>query len=238
MFNTFIYMLRYTEERRAPQLALGCSHLIDQPMYFFLSLSSAMDLCCTPTIVPQMNLNLLVGSKTIKFSNCLAHLFAVHFFDGVEIFILVGMAYDCYIAICKPLHFMALDHFFCDVKPLLKLVCTDTYTINVSVVANSGTASLITFFILVISYAAILYNLRTYSAQVIYRALSTCSSHITVVVIYFVPYIFTYTLPLNTIGEDHMFAVLYTVVAPILNPFIYTLRKLEMKLWYKKAFLG
>ncbi|XP_028915055.1 olfactory receptor 4P4-like [Ornithorhynchus anatinus] len=262
-------------------ITIRCSHLIDQPMYFFLSLLSAMDLCYTSTVVPQMIRNLLGGSKTISFSNCMAQLFAVHFFGGVEIFILVGMAFDRYVAICRPLRYMAImnkltchllilaacglallhsfaqtlmvanlsfcdlnqvDHFFCDVKPLLKLVCTDTHTINILVVANSGMVSLVTFFILVISYAVILYNLRTYSASDRYRALSTCSSHITVVVIFFVPCIFTYTLPPNAINEDQVFAVLYTVLAPMLNPFIYTLRNLEMKtairkVWYKKAFL-
>ncbi|KAM6158360.1 olfactory receptor 4P4-like [Rhynchocyon petersi] len=254
-------------------IAIICSQLIDQPMYFFLSFLSLSDLCYTSTVTPKLIIDLLAEKKTISYKGCMTQLFTMHFFGGIEVFILTGMAYDRYAAICKPLHYTVImsrrrcndiivascaggflhsfgqfilaillpycgpneiDHYFCDVYPLLKLACTDTSRIGLLVIANSGVMGLVTFVVLLLSYAVILYTVRSYSTENRHKALSTCSSHITVVVLFFAPLLFIYIRPATTLPEDKVFALFYTIIAPMLNPLIYTLRNMEMKNAIKK----
>ncbi|XP_047549522.1 olfactory receptor 4P4-like [Lutra lutra] len=261
-------------------ISVMCSPLMNQPMYFFLNCLSLSDLCYTSTVTPKLMADLLAERKTISYSNCMTQLFILHFLGGVEIFILTGMAYDRYVAICKPLHYTVImsrekchtiitacctgalihsasqflltiflpfcgpneiDHYFCDVYPLLKLACTDTYRIGLLVVVNSGLIALMTFVILMVSYFLILYTLRAYPAESRSKALSTCSSHVTVVVLFFVPVLFIYIRPTTTFPEDKVFALFYTIIAPMFNPLIYTLRNMEMKnamkkMWYHHLF--
>ncbi|XP_037696969.1 olfactory receptor 4P4-like [Choloepus didactylus] len=122
-----------------------------------------------------------------------------------------------------------IDHFFCDIFSLLKVACTDTYITGVLVVANSGMVTLVTFVIFFLSYVIILFTLRLHSTEGIHKALSTCGSHITVVVLLFGPLIFGYLRPPNTYPEDKIFALFYSIIAPMFNPLIYALRNTEMK---------
>ncbi|XP_004708544.2 olfactory receptor 4P4-like [Echinops telfairi] len=261
-------------------ISITCSQLINQPMYFFLNFLSLSDLCYTSTVTPKLIIDLLADKKTISYNGCMTQLFTMHFFGGIEVFILTGMAYDRYVAICKPLHYTIImsrrrcdamvaascaggflhsfgqfllttflpycgpneiDHYFCDIYPLLKLACTDTSRIGLLVIANSGVMGLVTFVVLLISYAVILYTVRSYSKENRHKALSTCTSHITVVVLFFSPLLFIYIRPATTLPEDKVFALFYTIIAPMLNPLIYTLRNMEMKnaikkLWYFPVF--
>ncbi|XP_047373846.1 olfactory receptor 4P4 [Sciurus carolinensis] len=249
-------------------VSITCTQLINQPMYFFLNYLSLSDLCYTSTVTPKLMTDLLVEEKTISYNNCMGQLFTTHLFGGMEIFILMGMAYDRYVAICKPLHYAAImsrrrcntiilacctggfvhsasqflltiflpfcgpneiDHYFCDVYPLLKLACSNTHIIGLLVIANSGLIALLTFGALMFSYFFILYTIRGYSMQSRSKALSTCSSHITVVVMFFAPALFIYIRPATTFPEDKVFALFYTIIAPMFNPLIYTLRHTEMK---------
>ncbi|XP_008825894.1 olfactory receptor 4P4-like [Nannospalax galili] len=249
-------------------ITITCSHLMEQPMYYFLCHLSLMDLCYTSTVVPRLIRDLVAVRKNISYNQCMTQLFTAHLLSGVEIFILVSMALDRYIAIVKPLHYMVImsrkrcdmliatawgvgfwhsialllmvlslpfcgpnrvDHYLCDVKPLLKLVCKDIRVVSILVIANSGMVVVAIFLVLVVSYILILYNLRSRSSAGRRKALSTCSSHIMVVVSFFVPCIYTYVLPVGSDNNDKEISVLYTVIAPMLNPLIYTLRNAEMK---------
>ncbi|XP_049991803.1 olfactory receptor 4S2 [Alexandromys fortis] len=254
-------------------------NLFKSPMYFFLSFLSFVDICYSSVTAPKMIVDLLVRRKTISYVGCMLQLFGVHFFGCTEIFILTVMAYDRYVAICKPLHYMTImdrercnkmllgtwvggflhsiiqvalmvqlpfcgpneiDHYFCDVHPVLKLACTDTYIVGVVVTANSGTIALGSFVILLISYTIILVSLRKQSAEGRCKALSTCGSHIAVVIIFFGPCTLMYMRPDTTFSEDKMVAVFYTIITPMLNPLIYTLRNAEVKnamrkLWARKV---
>ncbi|XP_038599142.1 olfactory receptor 4P4-like, partial [Tachyglossus aculeatus] len=250
------------------------SSLIKQPMYFFLCHLSFADLCYTSTVTPKLVRDLLSEKKTIPFDHCMMQLFTLHLFGGLEIFILVGMAYDRYVAICKPLHYMVImnsqrcvtmvavcwggaflhtsvqwlliillpfcgpnkiDHYLCDVYPLLELACSDTYVTGFLVLANTGTVVSVSFAILVFSYVTILVSLRTHSLEGRRKALSTCASHITVVALFFLPCNFIYLRPAQTFPEDKVFTLFYTIIAPMFNPLIYTLRNREMKTAMKKV---
>ncbi|KAM6160853.1 LOW QUALITY PROTEIN: olfactory receptor 4P4-like [Erethizon dorsatum] len=248
-------------------ISITCTQLIDQPMYVFLNYLALSDLCYTSTVTPKLMMDLLSEKKIISYNNCMAQLFLIHFLGAIEIFILTGMAYDRYVAICRPLHYTVImsrqrcnsiimvcctggflhsasqflltiflrfcgpneiDHYFCDVYPLLKLACSNT-TIGLLVIVNSGLIALVTFVILMVSYVLILYTIRVYPAESRSKALSTCGCHITVVVLFFVPVFFIYMRPNRTFPEDKVFALFYTIIAPMCNPLIYTLRNLEMK---------
>lgn len=86
-------------------ISITCSQLITQPMYFFLNCLALSDLFYTSTVTPKLMTDLLMEKKAISYKNCMTQLFTTHFFGGgIEVFILTGMACDCYVAVSKPLH--------------------------------------------------------------------------------------------------------------------------------------
>ncbi|XP_074084079.1 olfactory receptor 4C11-like [Macrotis lagotis] len=254
-------------------VTIKTSPTLGSPMYFFLSHLSFADFCFSSNTAPRLIVDSLSKKQTISFDECMTQLVASHFFGCMEVLILVVMAHDRYVAICKPLYytvimnqktcrnlvilaligsflhsfsqiFIALnlpfcgpnviDHYFCDLQPLLKLACTDIYWIKLLVLFNSGVVCMVSFAILMSSYMLILYSLRNHSAEGKRKALSTCTTHIIVVIIFFVPCIFMYARPPINFPVDKLVSVFYTIGTPLLNPLIYTLRNAEVKTAMKK----
>ncbi|KAM6449089.1 olfactory receptor 4Q3-like [Liasis olivaceus] len=122
-----------------------------------------------------------------------------------------------------------LDNFFCDVPQVVKLACVDTRVTEILMVANSGLLSLVSFVILLVSYGIILSTLQGRFRESGGKALYTCSSHLTVVSLFFLPCFFVYLVPIFSSSLDKVASVFYTTITPFLNPMIYSLRNQEMK---------
>ncbi|XP_073431635.1 olfactory receptor 4E2-like [Dendrobates tinctorius] len=123
-----------------------------------------------------------------------------------------------------------INHFFCDVHPMAVLACADTFVIDMFIIANSGMISLVCFVVLLFSYLGIITTiLKIHSSEGRRKAFSTCASHLLVVIFFFGPCVFIYLRPPVNYSADKLISVLYTVLTPLLNPIIYTLRNQEVK---------
>ncbi|KAM6222476.1 olfactory receptor 5K3-like [Rhynchocyon petersi] len=124
-----------------------------------------------------------------------------------------------------------INHFFCDVLPLYRLSCIDPYINELMIFIYSGSVQIFTITIVLISYLCILFTIfKMKSKEGRGKALSTCASHFLSVSIFYGSLLFMYIRP-STIKEgdkDITVAIFYTVVIPILNPFIYSLRNKEV----------
>ncbi|XP_036921212.1 olfactory receptor 4L1-like [Sturnira hondurensis] len=252
------------------------SSALHSPMYFLLGNLSFLDMCLSTVTTPKMITNLLTEHKTISMWGCMAQMFFMHFLGGAEMTLLIAMAFDRYVAICKPLHYRAImnhrllcgvvilswiigfvhtmsqmllmvnlpfcgpnvvDNIFCDLPLVIKLACIEPYNLELFVIANSGLLSLICFILLLVSYMVILVTVWQRSSGGLSKALSTLSAHIIVVTLFFGPCIFIYAWPFNSFAGNNVLSVFYTVITPLLNPIIYTLRNQKMqgamrKLWF------
>ncbi|XP_052037629.1 olfactory receptor 4F4-like [Apodemus sylvaticus] len=243
------------------------SHL-HSPMYFLLANLSFIDLCLSSVTAPKMITDFFSKLRVISVHGCFAQIFLLHFFGGSEMVTLIAMAFDRYIAICKPLRYTAImrgnvcvgfvatawgigflhsvsqlafavnlpfcgpnkvDSFYCDLPRVLKLACADTYRLDIMVIANSGMLTVCSFALLIISYGIILMTIQRRPSDRSSKALSTLTAHITVVLLFFGPCVFIYAWPFPIKSLDKFLAVFYSVVTPLLNPIIYTLRNTEMK---------
>uniref|UniRef100_A0A8D2AYG6 Olfactory receptor n=1 Tax=Sciurus vulgaris TaxID=55149 RepID=A0A8D2AYG6_SCIVU len=125
-----------------------------------------------------------------------------------------------------------IDHFFCDLPPLVKLSCTHVYIAEISPAISAGSIIVITLLAIAVSYLYILHAvLRMRSTQGRYRAFSTCTSHLTAVTLFYGTVTFVYVIPKSSHSPHcvKVVSVFYTVVIPMLNPLIYSLRNKEVK---------
>uniref|UniRef100_A0A4X1UTP6 Olfactory receptor n=1 Tax=Sus scrofa TaxID=9823 RepID=A0A4X1UTP6_PIG len=252
------------------------SHL-HTPMYYFLFNLSFIDLCYSSTITPKMLVNFVSEMNTISYAGCMTQLFFYCFFVSAECYVLTVMAYDRYVAICKPLlynvtmspkvcHLLVvivyvgafigawahtgcmlrltfcdantINHYMCDILPLLELSCTSTHINELVVLIVVGFDIGVPSLTIIISYAFILSSIfRIHSAEGRSKAFSTCSSHVIVVFVFFGSGAFMYLHPSSVLSMDQgkVSTVFYTIVVPMLNPLIYSFRNKEVKVALKKS---
>ncbi|XP_078518717.1 olfactory receptor 1L6-like [Lissotriton helveticus] len=250
---------------------IAVDHQLHTPMYFFIWNLSMVDICMTTTIVPQLLFNILSQSRTISFSSCITQLFFFIVIGNANFLLLGAMAYDRYVAICKPLHYFLvmnkkfcievlagcwvvgvprsllhsllasrlsfcasnlIQSFFCDLPPLLKLSCSDTRINVLLLFTESLMIILFSVSSIVISYTRIILTvLRLRTRESRNKTFSTCSSHLIVVTLYYGTICFLYFRPTSSysLEKDKSLTVVYTIITPMLNPFIYSLRNQKMK---------
>lgn len=128
-----------------------------------------------------------------------------------------------------------LDHFFCEVPVLIKLACGDTTANDLSLAVGAIPFALMAPLLVLISYTFIAKAvLKLPSADGRYKALSTCSSHLVVVIMYFGPAIYVYLQPPANSTQAKFMSFFYCVITPLLNPLIYTLRNKDVKRAWKR----
>ncbi|XP_006909558.1 olfactory receptor 10Z1 [Pteropus alecto] len=134
-----------------------------------------------------------------------------------------------------------IQHFFCDTPPVLSLACGDTDLSEIGILILSLLVLLVSFFFITISYAFILASiLRIPSTEGKKKTFSTCASHLTVVIVHYGCASFMYLKPKASysLERDQLIAVTYTVVTPLLNPIVYSLRNRAVQTALRKAFQG
>ncbi|XP_038597784.1 olfactory receptor 7A10-like [Tachyglossus aculeatus] len=259
-------------------LAIGSDPHLHTPMYFFLTNLSLADICLLFTTVPTMLVNIQTHSKSITYAGCLAQMYFFILFGCMDHFLLTGMAYDRYVAMCHPLHYTTImspwlcalmvagswsvsilqalihtllvvplsfcaeneiHHFFCELNQVLKLSYTDTLINDTVVLIMAVVLYGVPFTGLLFSYCHIVSTiLRIPSARGRGKAFSTCGSHLSVVSLFYGTGFGVYFSPTSTHSSQKgsKASVMYTVVTPLPNPFIYSLRNKDMKWALKKVF--
>ncbi|XP_046311317.1 olfactory receptor 5H18-like [Marmota monax] len=239
------------------------------PMYLFLGSLAFVDAWISSTVTPNMLVNLLAKSKSISLSECMIQFFAFAFGGTTECFLLGTMAYDRYVAICKPLLYLVImtnrlcirllvlsfvggflhslihegflfrltfcnsniiHHFYCDIIPLFKISCTDPSINFLMVFILSGSIQVFTIVIVLVSYTLVLFTiLKKKSVKGMRKAFSTCGAHLLSVSLYYGPLLFMYVLPTSQQAYNGMMdSLFYTVIIPVLNPIIYSLRNKQV----------
>ncbi|XP_077003354.1 olfactory receptor 8H1-like [Tamandua tetradactyla] len=272
LFMLFLLIYLITILGNAGMIMMICLDLqLHNPMYFFLSHLSFLDLCYSTVITPKTLEDLLTSTRYISFMGCFTQMYFFVFLCGTECFLLSSMAYDRYAAICNPLHYPVvmstrlchilitgsymigftvslvnvlcmhslsfcksnvIHHFFCDTTPILALSCIDTHDIEIMIFILAGSTVMVSLITISLSYGSILSTiLKINSTSGKHKAFSTCSSHILGVSIFYGTIIFTYLKPTKfySLGREQVTSVFYTMVIPMLNPLIYSLRNKEVK---------
>ncbi|XP_045714276.1 olfactory receptor 5B3-like [Phyllostomus hastatus] len=267
---TVIYLVTVIGNLGIMVLILLDSYL-HTPMYFFLSNLSLADLCYSSAVTPTVMAGFLLEHKVISYNACAAQMFFFLAFATVENFLLASMAYDRYVAVCKPLHYTrtmtsglcgslaigcyvcgflnasihigdtfslsfcesnVVHHFFCDVPAVMVLSCSDRHISELVLIYVAICNIAFAVLVILTSYIFIFITiLNMHSSTGYQKALSTCASHFTAVSIFYGTVIFVYLQPNSSHSSDteKIASVFYTMVIPMLNPLVYSLRNKEVK---------
>ncbi|EHB17358.1 Olfactory receptor 11H6 [Heterocephalus glaber] len=245
-------------------------------MYILLANFSFLEMCYINSTVPSMLANFFSEKKTISFSGCFLQFYFFFSMGTTETFFLSAMAFDRYLAICRPLHYTTImtvqkcfrmgaccwvcgflcfllpvylisqlpfccdnkiDHFLCDPGPLIKLSCSPAPTTEMICALYNSVLIFSTFLFITSSYTLVIRTvLRVPSAEGRRKTFSTCGSHLAVVSLFYGSIMIVYVSPTsgNPAGMQKIVTLFYSVLTPLVNPLIYSLRNKEMKEVLKK----
>ncbi|XP_053767507.1 olfactory receptor 1D2 isoform X2 [Desmodus rotundus] len=250
-------------------LAIGTDSRLHTPMYFFLANLSFTDLFFVTNTVPNTLVNLQSQNKAISYTGCLTQLYFLVSLVALDNLILATMAYDRYVAICRPLHYTTvmspglcilflilcwvlsvlyglihtllmtrvtfcgsrkIHYIFCEMYVLLRIACSNTQVNHMVLIATGSLIFLTPLGVMIMSYVRIVSAIfQIPSASSKYKAFSTCASHLAVVTLFYGTLGMVYLQPLHTYSvKDSVATVMYAVVTPMMNPFIYSLRNKDM----------
>ncbi|KAG8441177.1 hypothetical protein GDO86_006790 [Hymenochirus boettgeri] len=240
------------------------------PMYFFLCNLAVQDIVFVSTTLPKLMAVTLTGDTSISFNGCITQMFMFILCVTVEFFLLTFMAYDRYVAICRPLCYLLImtqrlcilfaslswifgavhallyyllihnlsfcnikdiNHFYCELKAVLRESCGDISYIKNLFPVESVFLGMIPFVLILISYGYIIRTiLKIHSSAGRAKTFSSCSSHLTIVIIFCGTLISMYVKPdsQNYQELEKVMSLLYTAVVPMLNPLIYSLRNKDV----------
>ncbi|XP_020008536.2 olfactory receptor 10AG1-like [Castor canadensis] len=243
---------------------------LQKPMYFFLANFSSLEICYVSVTLPRILVSIWTQDRSISLLNCATQMCIFLTLAVTESLLLAVMSYDCYMAVCNPLHYTLvmnskkciqlatgswlsgipiqigqtcqifslhfcnsnqIEHFFCDIPPILKLACGDTSVHELSAYVVSMLFAVVPFMLILFSYSKIISTiLRLPTATGRGKAFSTCSSHLLVVILFYGSASITYLRPKSnhSAGTDRVFSLFYTIVTPMFNPVIYSLRNKEV----------
>ncbi|ELR48301.1 hypothetical protein M91_05904, partial [Bos mutus] len=216
-------------------LAIWTNPALHTPMYFFLANLSLLEIGYTCSVIPKMLQRLVSEARGISREGCATQMFFFTLFGISECCLLAAMAFDRYTAICSPLHYCGpceIARFFCDLPPILALACGNTSHNEAAVFVAAILCISSPFLLIIASYGRILAAVLVMpSPEGRHKALSTCSSHLLVVTLFYGSGSVTYLRPKasHSPGVDKLLALFYTVVTSMLNPIIYSLRNKEVK---------
>ncbi|KAM6202047.1 olfactory receptor 11H4 [Rhynchocyon petersi] len=242
------------------------------PMYFLLSNFAFLEIWYVSSTVPNMLANILSKTKAISFSGCFVQFYFFFSLGTTECLFLAVMAYDRYLAICRPLHYPTImtgrlcstlvslcwltgflgypipiffisqlpfcgpnviDHFLCDMDPLMALSCTPAPVTEFVFYTQSSLVLFLTVMYILRSYILLLRAVfQVPSAAGRKKAFSTCGSHLVVVCLFYGTVMVMYVSPTYGIPTlmQKILTLVYSVMTPLCNPLIYSLRNKDMKL--------
>ncbi|XP_006922877.2 olfactory receptor 10AG1-like [Pteropus alecto] len=252
---------------------------LQKPMYFFLANFSSLEICYVSVTLPRILMDLWTQDRRISVLDCATQMCFFLILGTTECLLLAVMAYDRYVAICNPLHYLLvmnqkmciqlavgawisgipiqiaqtcqifslhfcksnqINHFFCDIPPIFKLACGNTFIHELSVYVVSVLFATIPLMLILASYSKIVSTiLRLSTARGRAKAFSTCSSHLLVVILFFGTATITYLRPKSnhSAGMDKLLSLFYTIVTPMFNPMIYSLRNKDVIAALRKLLL-
>uniref|UniRef100_A0A803VB48 G-protein coupled receptors family 1 profile domain-containing protein n=1 Tax=Ficedula albicollis TaxID=59894 RepID=A0A803VB48_FICAL len=223
LFVTFlaVYLLTVTENL-VIMVLIVTSPQLHRPMYFFLGHLAFLEACYISVTVPKLHRacrQLATGSWLLGFLTALLKVFFIS-----------------QLSFCGP---RVINHFFCDVSPLLNLSCSQRRRAEIVDFISALLVLLIPLSVIIISYTCIISTvLLIPKAQNRRKAFSTCASHLAVVIIFFSATLFMYARPRSIRSWDlnKLVSIIYIIITPMLNPFIYCLRNQEIKDTLLKVF--
>ncbi|XP_071970165.1 olfactory receptor-like protein OLF3 [Engystomops pustulosus] len=212
---------------------LGCA----TQMYFHLSLGGTE--CVILSIMAYDRY--VAICNPLRYSTIMNTRICIQLAIGTWVAIFINSAshafFTFHLPFCRSKH---VDHYFCEMPPLFRLSCRDTLLNEIAVYVSGGLVALLAFALTLLSYVQIISTvLKIRSTKGRHKAFSTCGSHLAVVCLYYGAISFMYMRPRNSYSpeKDRAVSILYTVVTPMVNPIIYSIRNKEVKGCLKKLLL-